>query len=169
MALQVPSGAEPSAQPPHEADTIVVHLHAGQVFASAEPCTISTVLGSCVAVCLWDPERRAGGANHYLLPLHIVGGRGTARFGNVAIDELVSRMAALGCRTRDLRAKVFGGGRMVTAARQDGGSLGMENVEVARRSLVAYGIPIVAEDVGGERGRKLLFSTLEGHAWVRKL
>jgi chemotaxis protein CheD len=149
-----------------DAPHVVVHLHAGQVFASTDPCTISTVLGSCVAVCLVDAVRRAGGANHYLLPLHAVGSHASARFGNVAIDELVARMLVQGSRKRDLVAKIFGGANVLGHKAQP---LGDENVKVARRTLAVHDIPIVAEDVGGERGRKLLFRTDEGHAWVRKL
>ncbi len=151
-------------------DTVVVHLHAGQFFASSQPCTISTVLGSCVAVCLFDPVRRSGGANHYLLPLHVVGGSASARFGNVAIEELVKEMLQHGSLKRDLQAKVFGGScTMGNGVRPERESLGWQNVEVARRALTGHAIPIVAEDVGGPRGRKLLFRTDEGHAWVRKL
>jgi chemotaxis protein CheD len=151
-------------------DTVVVHLHAGQFFASSQPCTISTVLGSCVAVCLVDPVRRSGGANHYLLPLRVIGGNASARFGNVAIEELVSKMILLGSRKRDLQAKVFGGAcTMANGKRPESETLGWQNVEVARSALGSHGIPIVAEDVGGARGRKLLFRTDEGHAWIRKL
>ena len=89
-------------------DPVVVHLHAGQLFVSSQPCTISTVLGSCVAVCIVDPTRGSGGANHYLLPMHVVGGNASPRFGNVAIEQLVAKMLLLGARKYDLQAKVFG-------------------------------------------------------------
>jgi chemotaxis protein CheD len=163
-AGMVPAVPEPAT------DTVVVHLHAGQVFASAQACTISTVLGSCVAVCLVDPVRRFGGANHYLLPMYVVGGAASPRFGNVAIEQLVDKMALLGSRKRDLQAKVFGGAStLAPGSRPEEESLGWQNVEVARRALATLGIPVVAEDVGGGRGRKLLFRTDEGHAWIRKL
>jgi chemotaxis protein CheD len=151
-------------------EPVVVHLHAGQIFASPQPCTISTVLGSCVAVCIVDPVRGSGGANHYLLPMHVVGGNASPRFGNVAIEELITKMLLLGSRKYDLHAKVFGGASTLPrAGRPETESLGWQNVEVARRVLATHGIQIVAEDVGGARGRKLLFRTDEGHAWIRKL
>jgi chemotaxis protein CheD len=163
-------GPSPTASHDLGADAVVVHLHAGQTFVSSQSCTISTVLGSCVAVCLVDPARGSGGANHYLLPMHVVGNNGSARFGNVAIEELVNKMLLLGSRRHELQAKVFGGAStMQVAGRPETESLGWQNVEVARRVLAAHGIPIVAEDVGGARGRKLLFSTDRGHAWIRKL
>lgn len=163
-------GASSRVAPEHSTETVVVHLHAGQVFASAQPCTISTILGSCVAVCLVDPVRGFGGANHYLLPIHVVGEGASARFGNVAVEQVVEKMLLLGSRKRDLQAKVFGGAStMTTGGRPESESLGAQNVDVARRALGRHGIPIVAEDTGGARGRKLLFRTDEGHAWIRKL
>jgi chemotaxis protein CheD len=161
---------EDEAAPPAEGDAATVYLNPGQVFASADDCTISTILGSCVAVCLFDPVRRVGGANHYLLPLHAPRENASARYGNVAIDQLVARLGALGCRPQDLVAKLFGGAsllRIETRAPRE--TLGAQNVQVARGALAALRIPVAVEDVGGERGRKLLFRPRHGDAWVRKL
>src|SRR5262245_44449231 len=104
---------------------INAYLHPGQIFATAEPCEVTTVLGSCVAVLLYDPVRCAGGASHYLLPY--AEREGSLRYGNIAIAQLLSRMLALGCRQRNLLAKVFGGACML--ARENGASLGLKNVE----------------------------------------
>jgi chemotaxis protein CheD len=144
-----------------------VYLHAGEVFASATACTIATIVGSCVAVCLFDEKRCIGGANHYLLSESFVTGRASPRFGNVAIPELILRVIALGSRKGDLCAKIFGGAS--TTAAGGSGTLGSKNVQIARRILSAERIPVVAEDVGGDRGRKIIFHTAEGHVWVRKL
>jgi chemotaxis protein CheD len=145
-----------------------VYLHAGEIFASPTGCTIATIVGSCVAVCLFDPARRIGGANHYLLSESFGTSQTSPRFGSVAIPELVLRMLALGGRKSDLVAKIFGGAS-TTGVAGVSGSLGSKNVQIAKRILSAERIPIVAEDVGGERGRKIVFHTAEGHVWVRKL
>jgi chemotaxis protein CheD len=145
-----------------------MHLHTGQLVVSATPARISTVLGSCVAVCVLDPTRGIGGANHYMLPLHVSGALSSPRFGNVAIEELLARMVALGCQKRDLVAKVFGGASPPTAERGIE-TLGWQNVRVARRVLSAERIRIIVEDVGGTRGRRLVFNTSDGCAWVRRL
>jgi chemotaxis protein CheD len=155
------------SMPPRGDDRVRVYLHAGKVFVSPEPCEVSTVLGSCVAVILVDPVRCVGGASHYLLPFDDHGR--SARFGNGAITELLARMLALGCRKVDLEAKVFGGASMLSQARADVQTLGSKNVEVARRRLGTEGIPIAAEDVGGYAGRKLVFLTDLGQIWVKKL
>jgi chemotaxis protein CheD len=156
-------------RPPREDSRTRVYLHAGQVFASREPCEISTVLGSCVGVVLVDALLRTGGACHYLLPFDAADGLATPRFGNPAIGDLIARMLAMDSRKRDLEAKLFGGASMLSQARPNVPSLGTKNVDVARRRLADEGIPIVAEDVGGYAGRKLVFLTDEGHVWVKKL
>ena len=73
------------------------YLHAGQYFSSAEPTRVTTILGSCVAVCLWDLELGAGGVCHFLLPHWAGTGRVSPRFGNVAVASLVEGLVTLGC------------------------------------------------------------------------
>jgi len=84
-------------------------LYPGQVFVTRDPITISTILGSCAAICLWDTHRKAGGMNHYLLPEGGDEGPNRLRYGNVANPELLNRVLALGCEIRNLQAKIFGG------------------------------------------------------------
>ena len=146
-----------------------LYLHAGQIHASADPCRVTTILGSCVAVCVWDPESRVGGVNHFLLPFCADNALATPRFGNVAVARLVERVLALGGRRGRLRAKVFGGACVIEAFRAGGRHLGQKNVEAALRVLDERAIPVVASDVGGQRGRKLVFDTGAGAAWVRGL
>ncbi len=73
---------------------------------------IITVLGSCVAVCLWDAHEHVGGMNHYLLPRRMEK-LASLRFGDVAIDQLVDGMTELGCGIGNLRAKIFGGAELL--------------------------------------------------------
>jgi chemotaxis protein CheD len=143
------------------------YLHAGHMVVSREPCRVTTVLGSCVAVGLWDPSSGVGGVNHFLLPQ----GSDTARFGNVAVRMLIREVVAAGGRRRLLQAKVFGGACVLRAFKGvgTGTHLGQKNVEVARQILIDEGIPVAAEDVEGDRGRKLIFQTHDGAAWVRSL
>lgn len=152
-----------------EARVRSVYLHPGQLVVSTTPSDISTILGSCVAVCVWDEQAGVGGMNHYLLP-HFAGrGASSARFGNVATEMLLSRLEANGARRQNMRAKLFGGANVLEALRGISGSLGRSNVELARKLLHEAGVPIVAEDVEGPRGRKLVFRTDDGSALVRLL
>ncbi len=150
-------------------DRLDVYLHPGRIFVSAEPSTVRMVLGSCVAVCLWDPLRRVGGANHFLLPYPVGSGQDSPRFGNVAVQRLIEKLLALGCPKPNLLAKLFGGSCVLEAFQEKETHLGTKNVVVARKLLKEEGIPVVAEDVGGQRGRRVIFQTDDGSAWVRRL
>jgi len=146
-----------------------IYLHPGQLFASAERSAVSTILGSCVAVCLWDPILKIGGINHYLLPLWTGQGTVSPRFGDVAVQELLDKLLQLGGRKSRLQAKIFGGACVIEAFRNRENHLGMNNVQTAEELLEKEGIPLVGHDVGGCRGRKLIFHTDNGTAWVKQL
>lgn len=146
------------------------YVHPGGLVASREPAAITTILGSCVSVCLWDCRLGQGGLNHYLLP-HWAGPHVASpqRFGNVALEELVDALLDLGSRRADLLARVYGGACVLEAFRARGEHLGAANVALARRFLRQASIAIVDEDVGGWRGRHLTFQTDDGSARVRIL
>lgn len=160
-----PADGGPAGRPPIRAS---VYLQPGQVHAAAVPTAITTVLGSCVSVCLFDAEAGVGGMNHFLLP-HPVNRERSARFGNVAMEELVAAVTRRGAARGRLRAKVFGGAA-VLGTRQDGRrTLGDENVRVALGALLDLGVTVLDGDVGGTQGRKLVFHTDDGTAWMRTL
>jgi chemotaxis protein CheD len=152
----------------HAAPRRTHYLQPGQVLACIEPTTVTTILGSCVSVCLWDHCKGVGAMNHYVLPHRYVDHEQSLRCGPIAIARLVEEMRALGCARGDLRAKLFGGAWILAAPlRPD--HVGALNVRVARDELGKAGIPIAAEDVGGDRGRKIVFHTESGIALVKKL
>jgi chemotaxis protein CheD len=142
-------------------------LHAGHLFASGEPTKIVTIVGSCVSVCLFDAARGVGGANHFMLP-----GRASTpspRYAKDAMDLLLAQLIALGARRSRLEAKLFGGASMLKVGTESNGDLGMRNIEAARFELAAVRIPVVGEDVAGNRGRKLVFSTADGTVLVKQV
>ncbi len=152
---------------PNAADKPQHFLYPGALFAHQQPHLVTTVLGSCVSVCLWDPVLRAGGINHYLLPLWNGEGLPTPRYGNIAIVRLIEKMLALGCARERLQAKVFGGAAMW---RQSQGLLavGERNRALATDLLAENHIPIVSADTGGEAGRKIIFDTETGSVLLRR-
>jgi chemotaxis protein CheD len=151
--------------PPAPPDDLVYGeaiLWAGDLVVGRKPLRLSTVLGSCVSVCLYDPTLRFGGMNHYLVP----GGGTTAIHGEWATTRLIEDMHRLGSQPRDLQGKVFGGGsplKLVNESR----AVGQENVNVARRVLASFDIPIVAERVGHGAGIRLFFENWTGVVWLR--
>lgn len=155
--------------PPPSSERASAYLHPGQLFASPESYAVTTILGSCVAVCLWDPVTKIGGINHFLLPSFSGEGVASPRFGNIAIKELLDQLAQLGSHKHNLLAKIFGGACVLEAFRNRQNHLGMKNIEIAQQLLEADSIPLVGHDVGGQRGRKLIFHTDDGSAWVKAL
>ena len=140
-------------------------LYPGQIFASREATTISTILGSCIAVCLWDSRRKVGGMNHYLLPEGPADGENRLRYGNVANAALLNELLAMGSEIKDLQAKIFGGTSAYAADPLT--ALGTRNAEVAEQFLRSAGISITAREVSGKYGRKLTFNTSNGVTEVK--
>jgi len=136
-------------------------LYPSSLFASNEPHIVSTILGSCVAVCLFDATTKIGGINHYMLPFWNGQGLASPKYGNIAIERLLEKMIALGCKKSNIRAKVFGGGEVIeTNIAQF--KIGQRNIELAMEALDDLKIPIVAKSVGGKLGRKIEFNTETG-------
>lgn len=146
-----------------------VYLLPGELHASAEPCQISTILGSCVAVCLFDPTRLAGGMNHFLLPSSRKGESVSLRFGDTATIALLEKLLALGCRLESITAKIFGGSALFRGKDRYSESLGAKNVAAAKQLMENAGIRIVAHETGGDHGRKVVFDTDDGVAWSRRV
>jgi chemotaxis protein CheD len=152
---------------PDSGDRAQVYLHAGQLHVASAPTAITTVLGSCVSVCLYDPVAKVGGMNHFLLPLHVER-EASLRFGTVAVPALIDAVLRAGASRGGLVAKVFGGASVIGPLAK-GRRLGDENAALAMRLLEQARIPVLDHDVGGQRGRKLVFIVDEGTAWVRQL
>ncbi len=149
----------------------VVRILPGQYHAEAGTVGITTVLGSCVSTCLWDPLRRIGGMNHFMLPgdNDSAGSPVTksARFGVYAMELLINDMLKLGADRRRLVAKVFGGGRVL----QGFGALdvGARNCEFVLEFLQVEGIPVLARDIMDRYPRKIHFSPGTGRVLLKRL
>ncbi|PLX13326.1 MAG: chemotaxis protein CheD [Marinilabiliales bacterium] len=145
-------------------------LYPSALYASKEPIWITTVLGSCVAVCMWDPVLKMGGMNHYMLPYWNGNGLASPKFGNIAIDKLIKRMENLGSNRRNLIAKVFGGGEVIETT-IGLFHIGDRNIKIAEELLADYRINIKGSSTGGKQGRKIYFNTYTGvvkQKFVRK-
>lgn len=143
------------------------YLFPAEIFVSSEPTMVSTVLGSCVAVCLWDSRFAIGGMNHYLLPLWNGDGLATPKYGNIAIRQLLAKVIAKGAERRNVQAKIFGGAAMWSNS--DGlFAIGLRNIELAQQQLQELQIPVVASDVGGTLSRKIFFNTGDGSVLLRR-
>jgi chemotaxis protein CheD len=143
-----------------------VHLSPGQTFFSAEPTAVTTIVSSCVAVCLWDPAIGVGGVCHVQLPRWLGTGARTLSYADVAIQELFERMWALGAKPETTAAKLFGGACLTPHVSRRHKALGEENVEHSLAYLRASSISVAESATGGWRARKLVFRTDDGSVCV---
>jgi len=163
----VAAGKTPAAGAPDDRPT--VYLHPGHMHVAFGQYAIKTVLGSCIAVCIWDDRAQAGGMVHYLLPEGRIVEGNTGKYGSLAIPALIRAVRALGGTEEKMRAKVFGGAGMLPRLGKRANDLGDSNARMAWKMLAADNVVVVAKDVGGTRGRRLVFNVDDGAAWVWRL
>jgi len=159
----------------------VITIFSGECFVSNKNDVISTVLGSCIAVCLIDVINNVGGMNHFMLPedrrvYHMDGTRlkqdvmddNAMRYGITSMEVLIAEMQKNGASRTNLRAKVFGGGNVISKTTNTE-SVGDKNIGFARAFLKTEGIPIEKESIGDKFGRKIFFVTGENRVFLKKV
>ncbi len=143
-----------------------VKILPGEYYVSSEDVVIMTVLGSCIAACLWDSRMRVGGMNHFMLPegdsLDVSG-----RYGSYAMELLINEMLKLGARRETMQAKIFGGGQVMSSFTTM--NVGERNTQFVIDYLHTERIPIVSEDVLDIYPRKVCFFPVTGKAMVKRL
>lgn len=140
------------------------YIKPGFIYLADQQTSISAVLGSCVAVCLYDRRLKTGGMNHFLLPEIHKKNSTTPRYGNVATHALVRMMLNNGSFRNDLEAQIFGGAYNKTVSEKK--DIGRDNVAIARKTLKKEKIRITSEDTGGNRGRKVVFDTFSNEVAI---
>ena len=141
----------------------------GEYFVHDEDILITTTLGSCIAACLWDRERRIGGINHFMMPDGAAQGPDPAggRYGSAAMALLINELLARGARRQRLEAKVFGGGAVL--AGMGSANVGERNTRFVLDYLQTEHIPIISRDVLEHCPRKVCFFPASGKALVKRL
>jgi chemotaxis protein CheD len=141
----------------------------GEFFVAAEDVVLSTVLGSCVSACIWDPTLKIGGMNHFLLP----GEAGadplsdSGRYGVFAMEQLINELLKRGARRSALEAKVFGGGHVMRNFTTL--TVGTRNAEFVLRFLATEGIRVVSRDLEDIHPRRVAFFPYTGRALCKHL
>ncbi|MEE4200717.1 chemotaxis protein CheD [Erythrobacter sp.] len=141
----------------------------GEAKASADPAVeMTTILGSCVATCLYDPLAKVGGMNHFLLG-EPSGGSASARvdgdYGLYLMEVLINDMLAQGALKQRLRARLYGGGNL----NPDLGAIGSANARFAREFLRKEGIEKAFEDLEGTHARRVDFRPATGQVRCRRI
>lgn len=144
-----------------------VTIKIGELHAASEPTVIYTLLGSCVAVCIYDKIKQIGGMNHIFLPGNSKIDSST-RYGENAIKYLIKNICSLGGDRRNLIAKAFGGAHVIPAISQKLG-VGSKIVDFVIDYLKKERIEIISHDLGGSKTRKVYFHTDTGMVYVKQL
>jgi len=155
---------------------VVAKILPGEFYMSKAKVVIATTLGSCVSACIWDEKNQVGGMNHFMLPLtdkeaHEVnwGQRGMAtdstRYGNFAMEHLINMILKNGGDKANLKAKVFGGGKVLKKM----SNVGQKNIEFVLAYLKTENIKIESSDLGAFLPRKVLFEPQTGRAFMKTI
>jgi chemotaxis protein CheD len=146
-------------------------INAGEFYTSADNELIGTLLGSCVAVCLYDRVKRISGMNHFMLPGRIskadIFQDRSAKYGIVAMNKLLERLKELGAERGNIVAKIFGGGSVLEFERKII-TIPDENVRLAKILLEMEDIPIAELDTGGKFTRKVMMDVQSGRVYLKK-
>lgn len=138
----------------------VVTVLQGEYQLTKDPnVALSTVLGSCIAACIYDEKNGIGGMNHFLLA-QANGGAASARYGVHAMELLINGLMKQGAERRNLKAKVFGGAKMSVNL----SDIGAKNASFIQGFLQDEGIPCISSSVGGTSARRVRFHPTTGAA-----
>ena len=155
------------------ADVLEIFLQPGEFYFGEEKTRIRTLLGSCVAITLWHPRLRVGGMAHYMLPQRPNRSRDQPLDGRYAEEVMLMFQRELqDTRTRpgEYQVKLFGGGHMFACARKAKRHVDVSdrNVETGRQLIAQHGFKILAQDLGGDGHRNVVFDLWSGDVWLKK-
>jgi chemotaxis protein CheD len=138
----------------------------GEFYVHDEDILVMTTLGSCIAACLWDRDKRVGGMNHFLLP-DAGGAVDSGRYGSFAMELLIGELVKRGATRSTMEAKVFGGGAVISG--MNSLNVGQQNTEFVLDYLRTERITVVSKDVLDIYPRKVCFLPASGKAMVKRL
>lgn len=152
-------------------DCEVVTIMPGEYYVSSTGEYISTLLGSCISVCLFDPKAQIAGMNHFLLPQYNGKDRNlysSSRYGVSAMETLIMKMQLKGVDRDRLQAKIFGGGNVLSLT-QSPERVGERNISFIHEYMNTEGISVISEDTGGSFSRKVLLNSKDFSVKLNKV
>jgi chemotaxis protein CheD len=142
----------------------IITIHSGEYYVTKDPdVVIFTLLGSCIAVCLYDQVTGIGGMNHFMLPESVEGQfAGFGHFGLQSLEIMMNHLISEGAVYQNMKAKIFGGSNMLDIHNR-GNDVALSNIQFTLKYLESKRIPIMAKELGGRFGRRIYY-VLEDHS-----
>jgi chemotaxis protein CheD len=139
----------------------------GEFYISKEDIVLSTVLGSCISVCIYDPLLDFGGMNHFMLPASSVQDdiERPLRYGLFAMEQLINGMMKNGCKRENMQIKVTGGGAMISGLI----SIGAQNIDFIKKYIEEENLQLISIDLGGDQARRVAYFPKPGRMLGKKL
>jgi len=146
-------------------------IHPGEFYVSDSDIIIGTLLGSCIAISMYDLDHGIAGMNHFMLPGEELGNNVSvdkhAKYGVSAINQLLDEIIKRGANRKKIKAKIFGGGHVLNT-KLGSSSIPSENIKLAKIMMEFEDIPIISSDVGGNFMRKVLLEVKTGKVFLSK-
>lgn len=144
-----------------------VKVKPGEFYIARSNMVLTTVLGSCISACIYDPQAGYGGMNHFMLPAsHSNADMGRSlRYGLFAMEQLINELMKHGCSRERMQVKLAGGGEMMRGY----SSVGQQNINFIMQYIQDEGLNLLADDLGGDRARRVAYFPIEGRMLVNKL
>ncbi|SKA72752.1 chemotaxis protein CheD [Clostridium sp. USBA 49] len=131
---------------------------------------ITIGLGSCIGIALYDKEVKLGGLVHIMLPDSSLFNNinNPIKFADLAIPILLEKMEKIGASKMNIKAKIAGGASMFNFSDKSMiMDIGNRNSIAVKNVLSKFSIPVIGEDIGGNKGRTMIFDTLDGSVKIR--
>ena len=149
-------------------DFDLINVGIADLAVSASPNILRTILGSCVGICMYDPKIKIGGLSHIMLPSSKRASSNFKKYADTAIPFMIDEMIKLGSDKSRLVVKLSGGANMFKYTESSlVADIGLNNINSVREVLSNFNIPILSEDVGGDRGRTIDFYLESGDLKIK--
>ncbi len=148
----------------------LINIGIAEIGISTAPDILRTILGSCVGICLYEPDSKTGGISHIMLPTYKSTSSSKEKYADTAIPLLIKKLEEKGARRNNIVAKVIGGATMFKLSENSAMSkIGKNNSSKAVEILEKHNIEIIARDIGGNYGRTIDFYLDTGMIKVKSL
>jgi chemotaxis protein CheD len=153
----------------------VVYLHPGEIFFSNKPSMVSTVLGSCLSITMFDDRTKFGAISHCQLPIckgankHCRNCIAPYKFVECTIKNMITKFEENKINRYDLAVKIFGGADVFSNEEGLFLDVGKQNIITAKKEIIDYKLNLVAMDVGGNEGRQIIFTTNNGDIFLHRI